>query len=195
MKDQYDHLSDFFTHGVCTKTRTIWFEVGEGSDTEGKSLDSFAKQLLILESVSMEPITIYMRNEGGEVGAGLAMYDLIQSSPCYITIIGIDSCSSMGSIVLQAADCRKLMGSSYLMIHDGLVVHSPNSKMSIENWRKLNDEHDQVCYDIYLKRLREVDPKFTLKRLKSMLICDTIFTAEKALAMGLIDEIVEKRNY
>jgi ATP-dependent Clp protease protease subunit len=193
MKDQYEHLGDFFTHGVCTKTRTIWFEVGEDNDTEGKSLDSLAKQLLVLESVDNAPITIYMRNDGGDVGAGLAIYDLIASSPCHITIVGVDSCSSMGSIILQAGDVRKLLPNSYIMIHEGTVSYPPSTKMSIDNWRKLNDYHDDRCYEIYLDKMREVDPSFTLKRLKTLLKCDTVLTAQRALELGLIDEIVEKR--
>lgn len=193
MKDNYDHLSDFFSHGVCTKTRTIWFEVGESENTDGKSLDTLSKQLLILESVANDPITIYMRNDGGDVGAGLAIYDMIASSSCHITIVGVDNCSSMGSIILQAADTRKLLPSSYLMVHEGEVSYPPNSKMSVDNWRKHNEAQDNRCYEIYLNRINEVDPTFTKKKLLALLKCDTILSAEKALELGLIDDIVEKR--
>ena len=193
MKDNYDHLADFFSHGVCTLTRTIWFEVGESNDTEGKSLDNLGKQMLILESVDNDPITIYMRNDGGDVGAGFAIYDLLASSPCHITIIGLDNCSSMGSIIMQAADTRKLLPNAYMMIHEGEVSYPPNSRLNIDNWRKLNEIQDEKCYEIYLSRITEANPSFTKKKLKAMLKCDTILSAEQALELGLIDEVVEKR--
>jgi ATP-dependent protease ClpP protease subunit len=41
--------------------------------------------------------------------------------------------------------------------------------------------------------MMEVDPTFTLKRLKTLLKCDTVLTAQRALELGLIDEIIEKR--
>lgn len=192
MKDE--NLSDFLSTGVSLKSRVIWFDTcGDEDDTSDATVDKFCKQLLYLEAQSSDPITIYMKNDGGEVGAGLAIHDMIKLSPCRVTIIGLNNVSSMGSIIMQAADERKMLTNTYMMIHEGEVSYQSNHPKSTERWVKLDKILAEVCYDIYLDRIREVQPKFTKKRLTKLLEHDTILSVEEAIELGLIDEVVTKR--
>ena len=66
-----------------------------------------------------KPIIVHMKSCGGYWEEGMAIYDAIKSCPSKVTILSYTHARSMTSIILQAADKRVLMPSSYFMIHDG----------------------------------------------------------------------------
>ena len=186
-----DNMTDYLNTGICPKNRIIHFErVSDEDDTSDVTAEKFAKQLFYLQSQSNAPITIYMKNEGGEVGAGLVIYNLIKMCPCRVTVVGLNSLSSMGSLILQAADERKLLQDSYLMIHEGEVSYSSNHPKSVKRWIKLDEIQAERCRDIYLERIHEVDSSYSKKRLTNLMEHDTILSAEEAIELGLLDEII-----
>ena len=192
---RHEHLSDIFSYGVCTKTRKIWFDyTSDDDDTSSTSLDKLTRQISFLESLNSDPITIYMKNDGGCVSAGLAIHDFIKASPCYITIVGMDNLSSMGTVILQAADVRKVLPNTYLMIHEGTVSYDTNNPVDVDRWRELDRHQSEVCYEIYLNKIRKKHPKFTKAKLKTLLKHDTILKSpQEAIELGLVDSIEVKR--
>ena len=62
--------------------------------------DAIARQLLILDSESNEPIYMYIDSPGGDVDAGFAIYDVIRfvKAPVYLVGMGIAafSCQPCG---------------------------------------------------------------------------------------------------
>jgi ATP-dependent protease ClpP protease subunit len=52
-----------------------------------------------------------------------------------------------------------------------------------------NDEMDKICMAIYLSKINEKDSGFKLAQLQKMMDFDTYISSEKALDLGLIDEI------
>ena len=65
--------------------------------------NNFLSQLMYLEKDSEAPITIYINSPGGEVNAGLLIYDAIQCSKLEINMICTGISASMAAIILTEA--------------------------------------------------------------------------------------------
>lgn len=187
-----DHISYFFEYGIDMDSKLIDFSTAGNSEVD---LDSALavrtiKSLRILDKIRPEePITLLVNCEGGDVDAGLAVYDAILAckSPVHIEVIGV--CYSMAAWVLQAGDVRRMHPHSSVMIHDG-EGSVAGKKHEIDSSKKFSDEQDIVCEDILLDRIRERHPSFSRGRLRKLLATDTYLHPKQALELGLIDEIV-----
>ena len=79
-------------------------------------------QILYLQAInSKEQITIYINSPGGEVNAGLAIYDAIKASSCPISTIGIGLCASMGAVLLSSGS----KGLRYAYENCEIMIHQP----------------------------------------------------------------------
>src|SRR5665213_253288 len=88
--------------GLSLPTLTVFFS----GDVSDESVERFVKNLHVLSSLSDEKIEVVLNSTGGDVYAGLAMYDAIRICPCPIDIAVLGSAMSMGSVILQAAKVR-----------------------------------------------------------------------------------------
>lgn len=75
------------------------------------------KSLIKLNTINHNPITIYLSSNGGIVHDGMAIYDLIRSSPSPTIIYAIGKICSMGIIVLIAGDRRFASANTRFMMH------------------------------------------------------------------------------
>lgn len=187
-----DELDRFHDYDINLSSRTIWL----GGDSEGedegyitfRTAEKIIKNLVFLEEINKDPITILMNTPGGDVDAGFAIYDAIDKSNCHITIRSYRA-ESMGSIILQAADHRVMTPKSKLMIHIGSLGFSENHAKIVYKWIEQTKKDDRAAEQILLKKIKEKKPKFTSKMLKEMLEYDTYLTPRQAITYNLIDEI------
>jgi ATP-dependent protease ClpP protease subunit len=171
-------------------------------DREGNldfnSVKKFQKNLNILESESFEPITIYMASHGGPIPAGMAMYDIVRSANSYITVKGYGTISSMGTIVMQAADHRVITPYCKFLIHSGsvdLTVSYAEAKNTLDWMAKMFDNH----LDIYAERCIESSffKGYTKKEVVQYLIGrlekdpEWFLKPREALKLGFVDEILK----
>lgn len=97
----------------------IIFLIGEINDEVASIIVS---QILYLQAInSKEQITIYINSPGGEVNAGLAIYDAIKASSCPISTIGIGLCASMGAVLLSSGS----KGLRYAYENCEIMIHQP----------------------------------------------------------------------
>lgn len=185
--------SFWLDHNIDLTNRVILFKSNENSDdTDASSRDFMFKAIHALESISLEPIRIVMSNAGGSVTAGLAIYDVITNSKCHVTIDVLEDCSSMATVILQAADVRRAYKHSHLMVHKGKTAYPENDVESIENWLRFDKHNDDQCYAIYMRRIKEKKPKFTRAKLLELVSKDRIILPKEAVELGLLDEIIEE---
>lgn len=193
-----DEVDRFHDYKLYVPTRTIYMgsEVGgdDESGTESAMAERFIKNLVILDHVSSEPITVIMNNIGGSEYHGFAIYDAILCSQSHVTIKVMGHAMSMGSIILQAADKRIMSPTSRQMIHYGTWGYDGHAKTA-QKWTQEGLKIDKWMENMYLKRIHEKKPDFTMEQLKAMLDHDTFLTAQESIALGLADEsIVTKRS-
>ena len=188
-----EHLETFLNWGIHIPTATIIIE----NEVNAEALEDFTKKLHFLEhllskghSTIPAEITIKLNNCGGEVLAGMAIYDLIVNCDFDVKIIVEGEASSMGAIILQAADTRQMLPSSIIMIHDGERELSGH-KRTVGAWNNLYNKMDERGKQILTERIQEKNENYKKGVLTRTLLFDTVYTAEEALETGLVDEILE----
>lgn len=142
------------------------------------------KGLALLETKPEEPIKIYLNSPGGDLYQGLAIYDAIKRSPCFIEIIATGQCMSAASIILQAADKRILTKSCTVMIHDGQDAISGHPS-DVKRWADFGQQINKLMYEAYAEKSKKPVSYWKKKCEK-----DYILTSEQALNEGLADEVI-----
>ena len=194
-----DDVDKFHDYGIYIPKRTIYMgsvdvsvEHGEGG-TDSSMAEFLVKNLMILEGMSDEPITIIMNNLGGDFNHGMAIYDAIKNCPNHVTIRALGYAMSMGSIILQAADLRVMGPNASQMLHYGTWAFEGHAKTG-QKWAKENERLDQWMEKMYLEKIQAKVPDFTLSRLKKLLDHDTFLNARESIDYGLADQILGEQG-
>lgn len=137
-------------------------------------------------TIEMPHIQLLLSTYGGEVYDGLSLYDAIKNSKTCVDITCFGKIMSMGIIILLASKTRKAYRNTTFMIHEissfgmGKVADVEESVEEAKRLNKLLFDIIEKETNISKKKLEEV---YTRKQ-------DWFFTAEEALKMGLITEII-----
>lgn len=200
-----DILQDIHSYGASLNCREIflhnYFDQEENPGVEYRMASIFIKNLRILEQKSSAPVRIHMNSIGGNWSDGMAIYDAIRMSQCYITIVAYGQAESMSSIILQAADERVITANSYFMLHYGSSGVEADYQSS-QNWMKYEKHICEVMLDIYANRclkgkfFKEKYAKpdltkvrnFVSKKLKDG---DWYLTADETVHYGFADRIIK----
>ena len=191
-KEDVDRFHDY---GLYLPTRTVYIgsmlvDFDDESGTDAFMAERAVKNLLILDHLNHENITIIMNNLGGTWEHGMAIYDAIKGCNSHVKIKVSGSASSMGSVILQAASERVMSPNSQLMIHYGFNSVEGHPK-TVQKVAKEFQRIDKKMEKIYLEKIKEKQPHFSLYKLEKMLEHDTYLWAEEAVELGLADSIEE----
>ena len=148
-------------------------------------------QLLFLESQSPDTdITLYINSPGGSVTAGMSIYDTMNFVKCDISTVVMGQACSMGSLLASAGTKSKrfILPNSRHMIHQPLGGASGQAT-DVEIQAKELLRWKKVLTEIYVKTTGK--DYATLERDMER---DNFMTAEEAVAYGLADKIVDKRQ-
>ena len=145
-------------------------------------------QLLLLDSQNPEQeIQMYINCPGGEVYAGLAIYDTMRHIKAPVSTICVGIAMSMGSVLLMAGDKgkRKALPNSRIMIHQGSSGFRGNTA----------DVEVQAKEALYLRdRMIDLYNKHTdlpHATLLNDMARDYFMNPEEAMKYGLIDEVID----
>jgi ATP-dependent Clp protease protease subunit len=148
-----------------------------------------SRALHVLEALG-DPITIYLNTPGGDITAGLAMYDMIRACRAKTTIIGQGEIMSMGACILQAADHRVLAPNTFVLVHvgyTGTATDIPeNTIRQATAYKKMSD----TMYSIIARRLG-LGREEMLDRFRY----DTFLTAKQAVKAGLADAVMKPARF
>ncbi|GGM03542.1 MULTISPECIES: ATP-dependent Clp protease proteolytic subunit [Deinococcus] len=159
-----------------------------GTPIESQMANSIVAQLLLLDSQNPEQeIQMYINCPGGEVYAGLAIYDTMRYIKAPVSTICVGIAMSMGSVLLMAGDKGKRMAlpNSRIMIHQGSAGfrgNTPDLEVQAKEVLHLRDrlvsiynKHTDLPHD---KLLRDMER-------------DYFMSADEAKQYGLIDSVIE----
>ena len=156
-----------------------------------KSLaEKVIRQLLLLESISNEPIRIFIDSPGGDVDAGYAIFDMIRFIKAPVYCIGMGLVASAGALILLAADKTRRLGlpNSHYLIHqplsgiNGVATDIEIHAKELEKTRaKINDLIAQETGKPLAQVQLDTDRDYWLN-------------AEEAKEYGLIDKVVSSRE-
>ncbi len=149
-------------------------------------------QLLFLESQDPErPISMYINSPGGDVAAGLAIYDTMNYINAPVATLCAGRAMSMGAFLLAGGE----PGMRSALPHANIMIHQP--------WAggvggQVSDIEIRAKELIRTKRmLNEILAAHTGKELEEVARDtdrDNFMTAEEAMAYGIIDQVVSKRE-
>lgn len=147
-------------------------------------------QLLYLDSLNHEDISIYINSPGGSITAGMAIYDTMNFVKSDVSTICIGMAASMGAFLLSCGKKEKrfILPNAEVMIHQplgGAQGQATEIKIAAERILKLKAK---------LNRILAQNTKQALETIENDTERDHFLDAEEALAYGIVDEIIEKRT-
>lgn len=166
--------------------RIIWV-AGEVNDHMSTIVQA---QLMFLDSLDNNDITMHVDSPGGSVKSGLSMVDVMDYIRSDIRTINTGMAASMGSVLLGAGTKGK-RGSltfSRTMLHQssgGFRGNIQDAKIDMVEWEKLNN----LLFDLLGGYCGK-----TAEQVKSDASRDLWLSSEDALSYGIIDEIVKKKK-
>ena len=151
-------------------------------------------QLLFLESEDPDKeICLYINSPGGSITDGMAIVDTINYIKCPVSTICVGMAASMGAVLLACGEKGKRYATpnAEVMIHQPLVGGGGLSGQTTEI--KIHADHMVKTREKLNKLLSEKTGQ-SLDVIERDTERDNYMTAEQALAYGLIDGILDKRN-
>ena len=165
-----------------------------GDSITSASVDLVIKQLLYLEILdSREPIKLVINSPGGEVDAGLYLYQQLQgmSKDIPIQIFCTETAASMAAIILAGGKHgRFILKNGRVMVHEPLI--SPSSGGVTGSASQIARTAESILETKrHLNELLAADTKRSVEEIE-MLVTDGDhwFTAKEAVAFGICDDIV-----
>jgi ATP-dependent Clp protease protease subunit len=144
-------------------------------------------QLLFLDSEDPKrDIMLYVNSPGGDVSAGLAIYDTMQHVHCDVATVCMGLAASMGSFLLAAGT----KGKRYALPHARVMIHQP-----LAGFRGPATDIEIHAREVLLARdtLNELYAQHTgqpVERIKRDTERDNFMSAADAKDYGLIDEVL-----
>lgn len=144
-------------------------------------------QLLYLDSLNHDNISIYINSPGGSVSAGLAIYDTMNYIKSKVSTIVIGIAASMGAFLLSSGE----KGYRYSLPNSEIMIHQPLGGASGQATEiKIAAEHILKIKE----KLNNILSKNTGKDIKTIEIDtdrDYYLSSYEALDYGLIDKVLE----
>ena len=143
-------------------------------------------ELLYLDSINNDDISIYINSPGGSVTAGMAIYDTINFIKSDVCTICVGMAASMAAFLLSSGTKGKryCLPNSEVMIHQplgGAQGQATEIKIAAERILKLREK---------LNKMLAENTKQNIKRIEKDTERDYFMSAKEALDYGLIDEIL-----
>jgi|10_taG_2_1085330.scaffolds.fasta_scaffold02458_3 ATP-dependent Clp protease protease subunit len=165
--------------------------VGVFGDIDEERSSNTCAALITFHKMSDQPIEIFISTNGGSADDMYAIVDTIRylkSQDCEVHIMGIGKVMSAGVLILASGTKgnRKIGKNTRLMLHSlqgGTAGAFPNMKADIAMMQKMQN--------MYINSLAETT-SLSYRELKKIVSrrTDTYLTAEDALEMGIVDEIL-----
>jgi ATP-dependent Clp protease, protease subunit len=168
------------------KTRTILL-TGEIDKDQGERV---IRQLLLLESLSLDPIDIYIDSPGGDVDAGFAIFDMIRFVKPPVRLIGMGLVASAAALILLAVpkERRLALPNSHYLIHQPLSgMRGVATEIEIHA-RELEKTRERI------NRIIAEATGQPLDRISHDTDRDYWMSAEEAVAYGLVAKIGATRG-
>jgi len=177
---QEDALAERFL-----KTRTIVLS----GEIDKESGERFVRQLLLLESIAPDPVTVLIDSPGGDVDAGYAIFDMIRFVSAPVRIVGMGLVASAAALVLLAVPKERRLGlpNSHYLIHQPLSgIRGVATEIEIAA-RELEKTRERV------NRIIAEETGQSIDRVLKDTDRDFWMNAEEAVAYGLISRIATRR--
>ena len=161
----------------------IVFINGEINDSVASTVIA---ELLYLDTLSNDDISIYINSPGGMVTAGFAIYDTMNFIKSDVSTIGMGLCASMAAFLLSSGQ----KGKRYLLPNAEVMIHQPlGGAQGQATEIKIASDHILETKT----KLNKILAKNTGQKLTKIMKDterDHYLDAKKAKEYGLVDHII-----
>lgn len=159
----------------------------EGEITAASACEFVRAIMLSVKEDSDKPIDIYINSPGGEVNAGLMIYDTLKGVKTEINLHCIGMAASMAAIILAGGK----KGHRFILRHSRTMIHEPliaggvgGSATSIKRTAESIMETKKISVELLAS-----DTGKTRKEVEAAISFDNYMNAEESIAFGLCDTI------
>ena len=161
----------------------IIFLSGEINDDMANTIVS---ELLYLDSINNDDISLYINSPGGSITSGLAIMDTINLIKSDVSTICIGLAASMAAFLLS---CGK-KGKRYILPNAEVMIHQPlggvsgqatEIKIAAERILKLKDKLNKILAN---------NTKQNIEKIQIDTERDYFMNAKEALEYGIVDKII-----
>jgi len=160
-----------------------------GSEVDDRVAGRLCAQLLLLSAEDPRgDISLYINSPGGSVSAGLAIYDTMRLIPNDVSTLAMGLAGSMAQFLL----CAGTPGKRFSLPHAQVLMHQGSAGFG-------GTAADVEIYSAQLERVSALMIRLTAEhtgqapeQVEQDSRRDRWFSAEEALAYGMIDHILER---
>ena len=151
-----------------------------------ESANSIVAQLLYLDSLNQDDISLYINSPGGAVTAGMGIYDTMNFVKSEVSTICLGMAASMAAFLLSsgAKEKRFCLPNSEVMIHQplgGAQGQATEIKIAAEHILNLKDK---------LNKILSKNTGQNIKQIEQDTDRDNFMNAKEAKEYGIIDQIL-----
>ena len=155
-------------------------------EIDDSSANIVVAQLLYLDSINHDDISLYINSPGGSITSGMAIYDTMNFIKSEVSTICIGMAASMGAFLLSSGKKGKryCLPNSEVMIHQplgGASGQATEIKIAAEHILKIKDKLNKILASNTNKDIKTIE--LDTER-------DNYLSAQEALEYGLIDQIL-----
>ena len=177
---------DVFNHLLEDRIIFLW------GDIDDYISELIKANLLYLDSINSDDISIYINSGGGSVYSGLGILDVMDFIESDISTVNTGLAASMASIIL----CSGSKGKRKALKRSRTMIHQPMSGYS--GWAQASDLEIEAKEINHLKKeLYEIISDKTNQNYEKVYKDgdrDYWMSSKDALKYGMIDKIVEKKG-
>ncbi len=147
-------------------------------------------QLLYLDSLNNDDISLYINSPGGSITAGMAIFDTMNFIKSDISTICVGMAASMAAFLLSSGEKGKryILPNAEVMIHQplgGVQGQATEIKIAAERILKLKKKLNKILSDNTGKDIDTIDNDTER---------DYFMDSDEALNYGIVDKVLKKAS-
>ena len=168
---------------VVSARPTDWW-TGEPIPGNFIAQDEFLKDLSELEG--KDEVTVHINSVGGDMYAGIAIYNRLKGLAAHVTTINDGLAASAGSLIFMAGDDRKMHTGSNLMIHGAAgFLYGYYQVQDLRDAAKQMEAHNKAGVNIYAERTGR-----DKSEINALVEAETWMTGDEAVTEGFATETI-----
>lgn len=147
-------------------------------------------QLLYLDSLNNDDISLYINSPGGSITAGMAIFDTMNFIKSDVSTICVGMAASMAAFLLSSGE----KGKRYILPNAEVMIHQPlggaqgqatEIKIAAERILKLKKKLNKILSDNTGKDINTIDNDTER---------DYFMDSDEALNYGIVDKVLKKAS-
>ena len=187
LEESYSGIREIALYTKHLMNRRIFLQ----GEIDANMANAVLSQLLYLTDEGEQPIHIYINSNGGEVDAGLMIYDMLQSIDTPVNLYCTGMAASMAAVILAGGQ----KGRRFILPHSKTMIDKPLiaggvGGFAASSGHSLADSIEEtkgIVNEILARHTGR-----TLEEIRRATDSACYMNAEESVAFGLCDEIKEK---